>query len=75
MKKLLLLLIVGGAGFVLLALMGHINVPGLTPQSPTGQAEKLTPPKDAPADKPVAREETKKPTSNAPTPEVKKIEP
>lgn len=77
MKKLLLLLIVGGAGFVLLALMGHINVPGLTPPvSSTPQVEKLEPPKEKPLEKTTPKDEPKKETpKTAPTPEAKKIEP
>lgn len=84
MKKLLLLLIVGGVGFVLCALMGYINVPGLTPpaSTPTPQAEKLEPPKaESPAEKPAATpsspRETPRPTAPAApkassTPSVKK---
>ncbi len=63
MKKFFLLLLVGGVGFVLAALMGYVNVPGLTPPpSSTPSVEKLEPPKEqkpaeatkpAPADKPL----------------------
>jgi hypothetical protein len=54
MKKLLLFLIVGGAGFVLLAVMGYINVPGLTPASAPAPAESPEATDKAPAQKPIA---------------------
>jgi hypothetical protein len=46
MKKLIFVLLIGGCGFVLLALTGTINVPGLTPATPAPEAQKLEPPKD-----------------------------
>lgn len=85
MKKLLLLLIVGGVGFVLCAVMGYVNVPGLTPQpSPAPQADKIEqPPATPPAEKPLAtgaKKEEEKPAPSsaeslkpaAPRPPVKR---
>jgi len=76
MKKLIFLLLVGGSGFVLCALMGYINVPGLTPAStPISKGEKLEPPKEKPAEKPTSSEPGKEAPPPGPSIESKKIEP
>src|SRR5437764_1338627 len=77
MKKIVFILLIGGVAFVLCALQGIVNVPGLTPTSPAPEAQKLEPPKDAPAEKapagpaPAPRQKE----SGAPALDVKKLEP